>query len=647
MPTINQLPTLDTLEPSNQVPTYSVENGDARKFSLSTLTEYLEQTMDLPDNADEITYTPAGTGAVSRTVQAKLRDVVSVKDFGAVGDGVADDTAAVQAAINTGKSGVYFPDGTYRIASVVTLSGNLTLFGSAGAVIFPNRGTPGGNVFQATSGSIVIEGLTFDGGASQPTNAAANTYIVRAGNPASYMSSVRIENCKFFRCNAVGSTTVTSNLLVTHCIYLEGVTTATIQNNTFDTISGAGVFLKDIFGLKQAGNVMKDVQWYNTNLDYNVSGSISGDYYNCTLATGVYWGGAINTVNNQGDVQNHNLVIERCTFAGKYSYGAVIRLQSDKGITVQDCTFLACSLGSLASGGTLTGVGVTTRNPDGVTPSNPPSDIKILRNRALYGFGTGTSFLAFIYINNDFGAGGRSPIYGINIADNTILSPSASSYFTHLAVIHGRSAGCEEVNITNNYAQVYIKTNQPTGGAIGLVGTDTNGKINYVQIGQNYIENLETAASSTQVGVQIGSNVDLVRSIEPNTVKGCFYGIRTISGSGSTLELLDDQYFSGNTTDTLFSQALTRYGKPLYATAAGSSSIAVGTSTVQDITVTGAAIGDNVMVGFSADSTSLFVSSAKVRVANSVRILYTNTSAGVIDASSITVYVTVTKRSTT
>jgi hypothetical protein len=61
----------------------------------------------------------AGTGAVARTSLSKLRDVVSVKDFGAVGDGVADDTAAIQAAVNTGKS-VHFPAGVY-LADPITI----------------------------------------------------------------------------------------------------------------------------------------------------------------------------------------------------------------------------------------------------------------------------------------------------------------------------------------------------------------------------------------------------------------------------------------------------------------------------------------------------------------------------------------------
>jgi hypothetical protein len=70
-------------------------------------------------NASNVEYDPAGLGAVPTTVQAKLRETVSVKDFGAVGDGVTDDTVSIQAAINSLPSGgtVLFPRGTYIATS--------------------------------------------------------------------------------------------------------------------------------------------------------------------------------------------------------------------------------------------------------------------------------------------------------------------------------------------------------------------------------------------------------------------------------------------------------------------------------------------------------------------------------------------------
>jgi len=63
-----------------------------------------------------------GTGAAYRTVQSKLRDVVSVKDFGAVGDGTTDDTAAIQAFFNACQNGRgYMPAGIYKITSTLNL----------------------------------------------------------------------------------------------------------------------------------------------------------------------------------------------------------------------------------------------------------------------------------------------------------------------------------------------------------------------------------------------------------------------------------------------------------------------------------------------------------------------------------------------
>ena len=81
--------------------------------------------------AGKLSFTQAGTGATARTIDSKLKDVVSVKDFGAVGDGTTNDTAAVQAAVNAvGTNGaVYFPPGTYSVTSL-TSANNVLLCGN-------------------------------------------------------------------------------------------------------------------------------------------------------------------------------------------------------------------------------------------------------------------------------------------------------------------------------------------------------------------------------------------------------------------------------------------------------------------------------------------------------------------------------------
>lgn len=69
-------------------------------------------------NATAISYTAGFAGATLQTVQTKLEQYVSVKDFGAVGDGVADDTAAIEAALGLGGH-VTFPEGTYKVSTAL------------------------------------------------------------------------------------------------------------------------------------------------------------------------------------------------------------------------------------------------------------------------------------------------------------------------------------------------------------------------------------------------------------------------------------------------------------------------------------------------------------------------------------------------
>jgi hypothetical protein len=100
--------------------------GITYKFVLTDSNDVLIGTYDniasqSSTDASLVTYTPAGTGAVTTTVQAKLRQYVSVKDFGAVGDGVANDTTAIQNAINT-QANVFFPPGKYRTTATLTVS---------------------------------------------------------------------------------------------------------------------------------------------------------------------------------------------------------------------------------------------------------------------------------------------------------------------------------------------------------------------------------------------------------------------------------------------------------------------------------------------------------------------------------------------
>jgi len=91
--------------------------------------------------ATNVSYTPTGTAAVTRTVDSKLKDVISVKDFGAKGDGTTDDTAAIQAAIdyaaaNALGAAIFLPAGRYLITDAIRVLAGVTLQGDTSGDIY-------------------------------------------------------------------------------------------------------------------------------------------------------------------------------------------------------------------------------------------------------------------------------------------------------------------------------------------------------------------------------------------------------------------------------------------------------------------------------------------------------------------------------
>lgn len=145
------------------------------------------------------------TGYVVRTKNAKLADIISVKDFGAVGDGSHDDTTAIANALtyslidNTTKTYkcVFFPPGLYTTTAAMSSTHQLCLFGNIARIKYTGSGTIT-NMFSLIGGSAaphdtymegsIISGLILDGNAK-----ATNGFKFQAVISAT-MTELRVTN---------------------------------------------------------------------------------------------------------------------------------------------------------------------------------------------------------------------------------------------------------------------------------------------------------------------------------------------------------------------------------------------------------------------------------------------------------------------
>lgn len=186
--------------------------NESYKFVLKTSTEVIIATWDnitgvngtgLATNADLVEYDPPFTGSVATTVQNKLAQYVSVLDFGAVGDGVTNDTAAFASAFSfciSENRNLYIPSGHY-ICSVTIGSvyqNTIKVYGDANVASQVSKGTVleavdvGGYVFTLNGSGFIFEDLTIEGKSKTKNGVTTNSQFV---------SNVSFMNVKIWRCN--------------------------------------------------------------------------------------------------------------------------------------------------------------------------------------------------------------------------------------------------------------------------------------------------------------------------------------------------------------------------------------------------------------------------------------------------------------
>lgn len=172
---------------------------------------------------------------------------IDIRDFGAVGDGVSDDTAAIQAAIDAAQVGsfIYFPNNIFKITASLSVKKSLTLGGlsmggqDSGAVIYTEIDDAAVEV-DCTLASIyyfVVQNLTIQNGIGGSSSIGVS-FVGTNGVLRSTIDRVH------FRGNYTG-------------VSVESVSAdwLSVTNNIFDSSGGAVTFIGLKFSSQGAGTI--------------------------------------------------------------------------------------------------------------------------------------------------------------------------------------------------------------------------------------------------------------------------------------------------------------------------------------------------------------------------------------------------------
>lgn len=470
----------------------------------------------------------------------------NVKDFGAVGDGVADDTVAIQAALDSSANSVYFPSGTYLVKNatntaagdVLVLPSNITLFGDGASSVIKlgAHTTEGHRVLRvANQTNVVIRDICVDGDKANQTA------------PADEQS---------------------------HCVLILDSSNVSVQNCVLKNAKGDGVYWG---GNANPGstNILIDGCSFDGNVRQGISG-VRGEYVrivNNDIAntTGNAPGAGIDLEsNNFGDTLNE-IVIANNNIRGNFWGVFVHELAPARQVTITGNTFSdnrTTDIFCRGNGVVITGNTFYLNNKQVASPGTA-IDVSVCNSVTI----TGNSIVGNYNVNERGGIRIFPSCENIIVSNNTIKDTSSPAFQVVLTTVAGNDVK-GIVFTENTMLNCIVAGSTSPVMAFTAAASGTPG-IYDVICKNNVILDTRSGGDEADLGVRISNATNAMIStwvIDDNIVKGV----------AAQITALTDWRFGG----------LTLLGR-------GALNFDLTSVAYQDltITVTGVAVGDVVSVG--------------------------------------------------
>lgn len=211
--------------------------------------------------------TAVATGSTAtRSLANRFADVINVKDFGAKGDGVSDDTAAIQAALDSSVGlprTIFFPSGTYIIGAAGLAGNSNQHWTGEGDVTLKLDQNPSGDFIRFYGrNNFSVDGFTIDYNNKIP--AGVNSAFGIASSDSFSLTNSRIININKFGIGINGAT----NFIVSNN-YIEKNTAAITQNQAI-VLAASLVSYNGVFDNNHCVRSGTDFSGYNLRITNNI-----------------------------------------------------------------------------------------------------------------------------------------------------------------------------------------------------------------------------------------------------------------------------------------------------------------------------------------------------------------------------------------